>query len=86
MRRKSPADVPAVEVEWLDITGDPEAPGLLKRWSEGWLLSVDFESHGRPCVVIATTWDEQSGFTEYSTFPVTVVENYDRLVEELACQ
>ena len=69
-------------VEWVDITGSHSAPGLTRRWTDGRLLSVDYESEGVECVVLGSTWDED-GWTDYSTFPSACVLNLGELREEL---
>lgn len=78
-----PKRAPLVTVEWVDITGSSDAPGLTRRWTDGRLLAVDFESEGVPCVVLGITRDED-GWSDYSTFPASCVLNLDDLVDELA--
>ena len=71
---------PLVTVEWVDITGSHDQPGLTRRWTDGRLLSVDYESEGVTCVVLGNTWDED-GWSDYSTFPASCVLNLAELVE-----
>lgn len=68
----SPSSAKLVSVEWLDITGSGHDPGLTRRWSVGYLLSTTMISEGAPCVVLGTTWDED-GWSDFSTFPVSIV-------------
>lgn len=77
-----PGKAPLVTVEWLDITGTSDEPGLSRRWTDGRLLSVNYTSEGAPCVVLGQTWDED-GWSDYSTFPASVVCNMDDLLEAL---
>lgn len=77
-----PGKARLVTVEWVDITGSHDAPGLTRRWTDGRLLSVDYESEGVPCVVLGNTWDED-GWSDYSTFPASCVLNLDDLMETL---
>lgn len=74
-----PGQAPLVTVEWVDITS-AGAPGLTRRWTDGRLLSLDYESEGVVCVVIGNTWDED-GWSDYSTFPATCVLNIEDLRE-----
>jgi hypothetical protein len=67
-----PSQAKLVTVEWLDITGSGDEPQLTRRWSVGHLLSTTFISEGAECVVLGTTWDED-GWSDYSTFPASVV-------------
>ena len=69
---KVPSHCPVVHVEWLDITGDSDGPGLTRRWSLGHLLSTTYISEGVVCTVLGSTWDED-GWTDYDTFPNSVV-------------
>lgn len=78
----APGKAPLVTVEWVDITGNAGEPGLTRRWTDGRLLSLDFESEGVACVVLGQTWDED-GWSDYSTFPASCVLNLDELVEKL---
>ncbi len=77
-----PGKARLVTVEWVDITSDVSTPGLTCRWTDGRLLSVDFDSEGVPCVVLGNTWDED-GWSDYSTFPASCVLNLDDLVEAI---
>jgi hypothetical protein len=74
----SPLQSPLVTVEWVDITGSHEKPGLTRRWTDGRLLSVNYESEGVTCVVLGSTWDED-GWTDYNTFPAACVLNIEEL-------
>ncbi len=76
-----PGTAPLVTVEWVDITGGT-APGLTRRWTDGRLLDVEYESEGVLCVVLGTTWDED-GWSDYNTFPASCVLNIDDLVDVL---
>lgn len=77
-----PTRAPLVTVEWLDIASSISEPGLVRRWTDGRLLAVDHESEGVPCVLLGATWDE-GGWSDYSTFPASVVVNLDDLRQAL---
>jgi hypothetical protein len=77
----TPGKAPLVTVEWVDITGTASEPGLVRRWTDGRLLAVDFESETKACVVLGQTWDED-GWSDYSTFPASCVLNIDELRQE----
>jgi len=74
----SPGQASLVTVEWVDITGTASEPGLVRRWTDGRLLSVDFVSETVECVVLGQTWDED-GWSDYSTFPASCVLNLEEL-------
>ena len=61
-----------VHVEWLDITGTTDEPGLDRRWTLGHLLSTTHISEGVECTVLGTTWDED-GWADFATFPNEIV-------------
>lgn len=78
---RTPGRAPLVTVEWVDICAS-ETPTLALRWTVGFLLAVDYMSEGLPCVVTATTWDED-GWTEFDTYPSACVMNLDEMKEAL---
>lgn len=73
-----PSGAKPVIVEWVDITGSSDSPGLTRRWSIGHLLSSTYSSEGATCVVLGTTWDED-GWSDYSTFPANVVLSVEEI-------
>ncbi len=76
----TPAQAPLVVVEWLDITGG--ARELTRRWSCGFLMSNEHDSEGTPCVLLAGTWDEDDGWSDYNTFLSSVVRDIQYVTGE----
>lgn len=73
---KTPGNTRLVVVEWDDITDDVDAPGLLTRWTPGWMLDEHYDENGIECIVLGQTWDELD-WADFCTIPKKLVRSYE---------